>query len=334
MTRNWPVPRLPGAYTRKPTFLQRQQSALHRTTRLRLQATRDAALVELAQIDRQLDGLSERRIALLDELEAARDRLWPAVPVCKGRRPPSLDASPMPPVPVDARWARGRGLRGLCLTILGRHGALGLADLHALIHRYGYGIDSPHPVKALADAMGYEVREGRAVRVSRGVYDLAEDGRMGGFRRGCDPRKGSSLGPLLPWSEGPMRDGLGSDDVDWADVPADPEERTDPARWIPDEWPDADPDDPSGGRDTGPLPPRDPALTDPTPAPMPDEPRLSGPPPGGPAPPDPDPPPAIQPVGTDSAQIRSRASAEGGHGAEGDRAEGGGMEGGGAAGAG
>ena len=324
MTRIWPVPRLPGTYTRKPTFLQRQQSALHRTTRLRLQARRDAALSELARIDRQLDGLSERRIALLDELEAARDRLWPAVPVCKGRRPPSLDASPMPPVPVDARWARGRGLRGLCLTILGRHGALGLEDLHALIHRYGYGIDSPHPVKALADAMGYEVREGRAVRVARGVYDLAEDGRTGGFRRGCDPRKGSTLGPLLPWSEGPMPDGLGSDDVDWADVPVDPQERTDPARWIPDEWPDADPDDRSGGRDTGPLPPRDPALTDPPPAPVPGEPLPSGPPP-----PDPDPPPAFQPFGTDSAQIRSQASAQGTDAVEGD-----GVEGGGAAGAG
>jgi hypothetical protein len=311
MTRTWPVPRVPGTYTRKPTFLQRQQSALHRATRLRLHARRDASLAELARIDRQLDGLSVRRIALLDELEAARDRLWPAVPICKGRRPPSLDASPMPPVPADARWARGRGLRGLCLTILGRHGALRLEDLHALIHRYGYGVDSPHPVKALADAMGYEVRQGRAVRLARGVYDLAEGGRARGFRHGCDPRDASALGPLLPWSEDPAGDGIEPEDVDWADVPADPEERIDPGRWIPDDWPDADPDDCSGGRDTGPLPPRDPALTDPPPTPRPD-----GTPSSSPAPADPAPPPAIQPLGTDSAQIRSQTSAGGGDGVE------------------
>ena len=40
------------------------------------------------------------------------------------------------------------------------------------IHRRGAVIDSTLPVKALADALGYETRQGRACRTGRGIYQL------------------------------------------------------------------------------------------------------------------------------------------------------------------
>jgi hypothetical protein len=41
-----------------------------------------------------------------------------------------------------------------------------------MLHRRGYFIDCTHEVKALADAMRYDVAEGRLRRIDRGVYSL------------------------------------------------------------------------------------------------------------------------------------------------------------------
>ena len=59
-----------------------------------------------------------------------------------------------------------------------------LRGLHAAIHLHGYGIASKHPVRALSDALGYEVEMGRAERVNRGVYRA----RSAGTPRPCRRR--------------------------------------------------------------------------------------------------------------------------------------------------
>jgi len=47
---------------------------------------------------------------------------------------------------------------------------LSLPEIHAALDCAGYRIVAPHPVKALADALGYDHILGRARRVRRGVY--------------------------------------------------------------------------------------------------------------------------------------------------------------------
>ena len=61
----------------------------------------------------------------------------------------------------ERRWAVSVRCRPLPLT-----------ELHAQLHRHGFGIAHRHPVKALADALGYETEQGNTRRVSRGVYAL------------------------------------------------------------------------------------------------------------------------------------------------------------------
>lgn len=276
MTRTWPVPRVPGQYSKRPTFLQRIQSGMHPVHRRQLQVVRDECLSELSSLDRDLESLCARRVELLDRLDAMRDQLWPEVATCRGRRPPALDSPPLPPLVAGARMVGGRSLRGVCLTLLGRSGPLSLPDMHAQLHLYGYGVSGDHAVKTLADAMNYEVRCGRAVRVARGVYDVAAaaGGAGGSSGRG-------------PWRSGPdPRRSCGDPEavVSWSSVPVDPAERTDPDRWIPDPWPD---------------PPVDPALDVDVAAPAPPAEGV-------------EPPPAT--LGTDSAQIRSRECDERGSG--------------------
>ena len=79
-------------------------------------------------------------------------------------------AAHCPRPPKGRRAISGRDLRIACLTILRRHGALKLPDLHALLHRYGYLIGAARPVTALSDAMAYETEHGRARRIDRGIY--------------------------------------------------------------------------------------------------------------------------------------------------------------------
>ena len=93
----------------------------------------------------------------------------------------------------------GRRLRAVALTILRRHGMLTLRDLHGLIHAYGYCVHGSHPAKNLADAMAYEVEQGRADRIERGRYAQRAGGAADPFRRGgttraqlCQPPEASA----------------------------------------------------------------------------------------------------------------------------------------------
>lgn len=66
----------------------------------------------------------------------------------------------------------GRKLRAACREILQRRGPTPLVEIHAQLHREGYAVQHPHPVKALADALGYDTDQGRVRRNQRGVYEL------------------------------------------------------------------------------------------------------------------------------------------------------------------
>lgn len=160
---------------RAPTLDLRRASGLNLWVRVERQTDRDALVHRLAQLDGRLEALSEERRAIVDALTDLRDELYPPVPWARGRRPPDLDRSPLPPAPAGSQPLGGRDLRGTCLTILRRHGALTLYELHGLLHRYGYLIASRRPVTALSDAMAYEVERQRARRVQRGVYEATDE---------------------------------------------------------------------------------------------------------------------------------------------------------------
>ncbi|QXC60384.1 hypothetical protein KSP35_18950 [Aquihabitans sp. G128] len=77
--------------------------------------------------------------------------------------------------------------------MLRQHGPLPLRSLHTWLHHYGYVIPHAHPVKALADAMGWEVEQGRVERVARGTYAIARNETTTRWFRGLEP-------PLVdPW---------------------------------------------------------------------------------------------------------------------------------------
>jgi hypothetical protein len=132
----------------------------------------DRTVVELAARDRELLEIVERRRATTRRLAELTDRLWPMVFRVAGRRPPPPEQLPLPPISVGAQYLMGRPLRSVCLTLLGRHGACELAELHRLLHLYGFQMASDHPVKCLADAMAYETEKKRAIRIGRGRYTL------------------------------------------------------------------------------------------------------------------------------------------------------------------
>jgi len=57
----------------------------------------------------------------------------------------------------------------VALAVLARNAReMTLVEVHRELHLNGYAIASRQPVKRLADALGYEVMKGRAVRVERG----------------------------------------------------------------------------------------------------------------------------------------------------------------------
>ncbi len=138
---------------------------------VRAELERTRLLDELDTVDTELSALATRRCAIARRLAELREALWPADRYRRGRQPGELGVTDLPPLPDDPVWLYGRRLRSVCLALLRRTGRLGLRDLHALLHAHGYGIDSNHAVKALADAMAYEVDARRAIRVRRGEYE-------------------------------------------------------------------------------------------------------------------------------------------------------------------
>ncbi len=144
-------------------FGERRQQALERY---------ESTLAGLRRIDAELETLSVQRRRMHEELRAQHRQLW-AVLVRRGRKPLPDGDEALPPVRHDARQLWGRRLRSVCLAILRVHRSpLRLVDLHADLHRRGFAVASDQPVKALADALGYERLEGRVRRVERGVYEL------------------------------------------------------------------------------------------------------------------------------------------------------------------
>ena len=192
---------------------QRPPLTQYRRPRARVEhaASQDA----LATIDAELETLCARRRAVLDRLDTVRAELWPDDERCHRRRRARVDEVPMPPAPPGAQALGGVDLRATCLGILRRQGPCGLRELHGLLHRHGYRIEGPRAVQALADAMAYEVRQGRAHRLARGVY--------GAVAAAPEP---IGVEPLL-W-----------EDPDEDRPQLDPVVLDDPERWGGGAWPD------------------------------------------------------------------------------------------------
>lgn len=190
-----------------------------------------AAVHELDQLDAELEVLCARRRGVLERLRGLRTRLWLTPPGPHRRRGP-IGTPPLPPAPPGATPLWGRDLRLTVLAILHRHGTCSLRELHGLLHRYGYTIDSDRPVQRLSDALSYEVEERRCERVERGVY------RALGER----PHVGLADQPL-PWS-----------DPDGGEPRPDAAVADDPERWSGNRWPTSglDPDAPARALDDPP----------------------------------------------------------------------------------
>ena len=187
----------------------------------------------LRAIDEVIEGLVDERRACLDVLVDCRDQLRPRWGNRHSRRRSTIDEAPFPEAPPAAKDLEGVGLRSVALTILRRHGPQRLRDLHGLIHLYGYRIASVRPVQRLADAMAYELRQGRVERMERGVY-AALDQHPGPSR--YEP-PATDLGGHLPWDR-PV--------TDPGPPHLDPDLATDPELWSAGQWPteeDLPPDD-------------------------------------------------------------------------------------------
>jgi len=132
---------------------------------------------DIDALDRQLRQLSLRRRALSEQRRNVHRQLWVNL-AKRGRRAAPDGREALPPLPARASMLWGRRLRAACLAILARRGPLPLIEIHAELHRRGHGVAQAHPVKALADALGYEADQGRVVRVERGTYRLASADRL------------------------------------------------------------------------------------------------------------------------------------------------------------
>lgn len=137
-----------------------------------LNAECDQLQAEVNELDRQLDSLSARRQQAMRDLRERRRRLWPSLGK-RARRPTSEGRRALPPIAAKAVALWGRRLRSVCRDILRtRGGSFTLTELHAMLHRRGYFVQSGDGVKVLADSLRYEVLQSRMERVARGEYTL------------------------------------------------------------------------------------------------------------------------------------------------------------------
>lgn len=148
----------------------RRQSRLDHTRWHQLHTAWTETRAELDRIDALLTRLAARRHHLAARLAAHRDQLWPRDRNRYGRRPGTDGTVQLPTLPATTTKLWGRRLRAVCLALLRLTGESTLTELHVLLHRRGYELDSTHPVKALADALRYETLQGRARRTARGIY--------------------------------------------------------------------------------------------------------------------------------------------------------------------
>ena len=148
----------------------RDEGPLFGERRRGVQAECERLASTIDTLDAELDRIARQRRELAQQLRGHRRRLWPRL--AKRARLPGPDGSvQLPPVPRGAVFVRGRRLRRACLVLLARMGSMALIEIHVMLHRFGFAVASSYPVKALADALAYEAEQGRATRVSRGVYE-------------------------------------------------------------------------------------------------------------------------------------------------------------------
>ena len=178
-------------------------------------------------IDATIEDLVDERLVCLDVLVDCRDQLRPNWSSRHNRRRATVDEAPFPDAPPRARPLHGVELRSVALTLLRRHGAQRLRDLHGMLHLYGYRIDSERPVQRLGDAMAYELRQGRVERLERGVYE-ATTPHPGPDRYAPPPL---DLDAPLPW-ERPV--------TDPGPPHLDPDLAQDHELWSGAQWPTAD----------------------------------------------------------------------------------------------
>ncbi len=128
-------------------------------------------LGDIAALDDQVDALRRRRH---DAVRRCREITATLAPAYRrsGRRPGDDGLEQLPPAAPNAVALYGARLRSTCRELLRERGELELRALHELLHLRGYLVGGETPVRALADALAYEVRRGRVRRVRRGTYAL------------------------------------------------------------------------------------------------------------------------------------------------------------------
>lgn len=144
-------------------------------------------LDEIAEVDAELGRLAARRRVLVREVRVRRARFSRRLRHGPTRQPVPDGSARLPALRVGCEVLWGRRLRDTCVRILRAAGALSLPELHAQLHHHGFKVDSLNPVKALADAMAYELRKGRLRRPERGVYAPLgrTDGAVEALRTPC-----------------------------------------------------------------------------------------------------------------------------------------------------
>jgi hypothetical protein len=163
-----PTPRFPTRYRDRPygpaeraAFNAESKALLARATEL--DAAQQALAVELAEVRSKL---AEMRIVMWPRVE--HKDIVHGYRITRRGGPP-----PIPPVAPNALPVWGRHLRATVLAVLARNArAMTLVEIHREINLNGFAIKSRHPVKRLADCLGYEIVKGRARRVERGIYTL------------------------------------------------------------------------------------------------------------------------------------------------------------------
>ena len=153
-----------------PFVAARYAAGLHPGIRKLIDAERQELVDRLDALDHQATEWLHARRAVVGQALEIHETLWPLAHDRRNRRPPKPGGLWLPPLPVQAVQLSGQSLRSTSQELLRRHGTLTLVELHTLLHVYGFELRHPYPVKALADAMAYETREGRCQRVARGVY--------------------------------------------------------------------------------------------------------------------------------------------------------------------
>lgn len=137
--------------------------------RERIVELQDEAVDELHEVEGEIERLAERRRELLQRIDLCRESLYGAVD--------ALYHLPKTPRPVDAmgfaagsRIVTGPALRAaLTKFVMSTHQPLGVNDLLRRLAAHDLW-PSGEPVKAVSDALRWEVKAGRVRKLARGLW--------------------------------------------------------------------------------------------------------------------------------------------------------------------